>query len=298
MASFFILLLLLLKLKQLYFPMLKTSLTVGFTFFFLRISTIFFFRLNWGIPCISIHVLTFLYSIEDGQSHSFIFVLLSYLSSTVSSAKIEARPTISEEQGLNAQKGGEGVFSAKWRREGESQGKWVTITNDPSGGNLNESQFGAAHTWEEFSILEWSFLNSDNCSLNKMNNIGPKAYLNHRTKYPACGYMWSDKENIDSKYCQTIGSIQVCYVWTLSLASTGHLESWLSGNMKQILHINKDQIKCTSVTNNVKSCEKESDGFTIVSITKLQNWNSESFFDGYKIKWRNKSKARSMVTGL
>ena len=40
-------------------------------------------------------------------------MLLSYLSSTVSSAEKEARPTISEEKGLNAQKDGEGVFSAK-----------------------------------------------------------------------------------------------------------------------------------------------------------------------------------------
>ena len=68
--------------------------------------------------------------------------------------------------------------------------------------------------------------------------------------------------------------------------------------MKQIVHINKDQIKYASVTNNVKSCEKESEGFTIVSITKLQNWNPESFLDDYKLKWRNKSKARSMVTDL
>lgn len=81
-------------------------------------------------------------------------MLLSYLSSTVGSAKKETRPTISEEKGLNVQKGGEGMFSAKWKREGESQGKWVTITNDPSGENLNVSQFGAAHAWEEFSILE------------------------------------------------------------------------------------------------------------------------------------------------
>lgn len=68
--------------------------------------------------------------------------------------------------------------------------------------------------------------------------------------------------------------------------------------MKQTLHINKDQIKHVSVTNNVKSYEKESEGFTIVSITKLQNWNPESFFNDYKLKWGNKSKARSMVTGL
>lgn len=131
-----------------------------------------------------------------------------------------------------------------------------------------------------------------------MNNIGTVVSLDHRTKYPACGYMWSDKENIDSKYCQTIESSQVYYEWTLSLASTGYLGSWLSGVKKQILHINKDQIKYASVTNNVKSCEKESEGFTIVSITKLQNWNPESFFDDYKLKWRNKSKACSMVTGL
>ena len=131
-----------------------------------------------------------------------------------------------------------------------------------------------------------------------MNSIGTVASLDHRTKYTACGYMWSDKENIDSKYCQTIVSSQVCYVWTLSSASVGYLGSWLSGNMKQIVHINKDQIKYASVTNNVKSCEKESEGFTIVSITKLQNWNPESFLDDYKLKWRNKSKARSMVTDL
>ena len=96
-----------------------------------------------------------------------------------------------------------------------------------------------------------------------MNNIGTVASLDHRTKPPACGYMWSGKENIDSTYCQTIESRQVCYVWMLSSASTGYLGSWLSGNMKQILHINKDQIKHASVTNNVKSCEKESEGFTM-----------------------------------
>ena len=54
--------------------------------------------------------------------------------------------------------------------------------------------------------------------------------------------------------------------------------------MKQTLYINKDQIKYVSVTNNVKSYEKESEGFTIVSIIKLQNWNPESFFSDYKLK--------------
>lgn len=51
----------------------------------------------------------------------------------------------------------------------------------------------------------------------------------------------------------------------------------------EVLHVIKYQLKYAGVTNNSKSCEKETEVSIIVSKTKFQNWDSEILSDNYTL---------------
>lgn len=67
-----------------------------------------------------------------------------------------------------------------------------------------------------------------------------------------------------------------------------HQLSWLTYVLTlkkleaHILHVNKIQLKYTSLINNMKSHEKEIKDFIMALIMKLQNWDPEILFDDHK----------------